>query len=272
MSARAPQPPTAPSGSQLQALIFDVDGTLADTEEIHRQAFNATFEAQGLGWCWSPAEYRSLLAISGGRERITRYAAEHPPTKQGKSLSLTDIAAIHRLKTARYAALLEAGRVPLRPGVARLLSEARDQGIRLAIATSSARSNLETLLDLNLTPGWRGWFEVVESNDTTVEKKPSPAVYQAVLRGLGLDATACIAVEDTLNGLLAARAAGLCTVITTHRYTQEDRFPDAALVVEGLGEPTSPPRVSLGSLGSEICVNLTVLRALLTHTTTTSDR
>ena len=267
-------PPSAarPSGSRLQALVFDVDGTLADTEEIHRQAFNATFEERGLDWCWSPAEYRRLLAISGGRERMTRYAAEHPPANQEHDLTAADIAEMHRLKTARYAALLEAGRVPLRQGVARLLREARDNGLRLAIATSSALSNLETLLDLNLAPDWRSWFEVVESSDTTVEKKPSPAVYQAALRRLGLDATACIAVEDTLNGLLAARAAGLCTVITTHRYTREDDFPGAALVVEGLGEPDSPPPVRQGTLDAGTCVNLAVLRGLLAQAATAERR
>ena len=252
--------------SRLQALVFDVDGTLADTEEIHRQAFNVTFDDCALGWSWSPVEYRRLLAISGGRERMTRYAAEHPPANRKNGLTAADITEIHRLKTARYAALLEAGRVPLRQGVARLLREARDEGVRMAIATSSARSNLETLLDLNLDAGWRSWFEVIESSDTTHEKKPSPVVYLTVLRRLGIDAAACIAVEDTLNCLVAARAAGLCTVITTHCYTREDHFPGAALVVDGLGEPGLPPQVRQGSLGAEPCVNLRVLRDVLAQT------
>ena len=253
----------SPPSSMLRAIIFDVDGTLADTEEVHRQAFNATFRECGLDWFWSPADYRRLLAISGGRERMTRYALENPLPNRAEGLTPANIAEIHRLKTARYAALLEAGRVPLRPGVARLLREARDGGVRLAIATSSARSNLETLLDLNLEPGWRDWFDVIESSDTTHEKKPSPAVYRAVLAGLALAAEDCIAVEDTCNGLRAARAANLCTVITTHRYTRDERFPGAALVVDGLGEPGHPPRLLQGSLHDEPCVNLALLRSLL---------
>lgn len=253
----------SPSVPTLQAIIFDVDGTLADTEEVHRQAFNATFRECGLDWFWNPAEYRRLLAISGGRERMTRYALERPLPNRSEGLSQANIAEIHRLKTARYAALLEAGRVPLRPGVARLLREARDGGVRLAIATSSARSNLETLLDLNLEPGWRDWFDVIESSDTTHEKKPSPAVYHAVLAGLALASENCVAVEDTNNGLRAARAAGLCTVITTHRYTRDEGFAGAALVVDGLGEPGHPPRLLRGSLRNEACVNLRLLRSLL---------
>ena len=246
--------------AHLRAIVFDVDGTLADTEEIHRQAFNATFREYGLDWFWNPQVYQRLLAISGGRERMTHYAAEQP---DAGPLAPTSIPEMHRRKTACYAALLETGRVPLRPGVIRLLREAREAGLKLAIATSSARSNLDTLLDLNLPPDWRTWFAAIETCETTPEKKPSPALYLAALRGLGLGAGECLALEDTRNGLLAAHAAGLCTVVTTHRYTRHEDFDDAALVVDGLGEPGRPPHVLRGSLRSQPCVTLDLLDELL---------
>ena len=252
-----------PAPAALKAIIFDVDGTLADTEEVHRQAFNATFLDFKLDWFWTPEIYRQLLAVSGGRERMTFYAASLKPGSAGHGLAASTIAEIHQQKTARYAALLAAGKIRLRPGAERLLREALAAGILLAIATSSARSNLETLLDLNLPAGWRDWFCVIESCDSTVEKKPSPAVYQAVLAKLPLPANECVVIEDTVNGLRAATSAGICTVITTHRYTRQDHFPGAALVVDGLGERDHSPQVLWGDLRGYSCVELGLLNALV---------
>jgi len=247
----------------LQALIFDVDGTLADTEEIHRQAFNRAFAEFGIPWDWTPALYERLLSISGGRERIDAYMRELLAEGPGEILTPDFIRELHARKTALYGEMIRAGHLQLRPGVARLLAEARAAGLRLALATSSARSNLETLLDMNLPADWHGWFDAIESCDTVPLKKPSPAVYLAALRALDLPASACIAFEDTLNGLLSARGALLVTVITTHRYTQARHFPGAALVTDGLGEPDAPCSVLHGSLAEEACVNLAALRRLL---------
>ena len=202
----------------LQALIFDVDGTLADTEEIHRQAFNRAFAEFGIPWDWTPALYERLLSISGGRERIDAYMRELLAEGPGEILTPDFIRELHAL---------------------------------------------ETLLDMNLPADWRGWFDAIESCDTVPLKKPSPAVYLAALRALDLPASACIAFEDTLNGLLSARGALLVTVITTHRYTQARHFPGAALVTDGLGEPDAPCSVLHGSLAEETCVNLAALRRLL---------
>ena len=251
------------SVTTLKAIIFDVDGTLADTEEVHRLAFNATFRECGLDWFWTPTLYEQLLSVSGGRERITSYAAEHPHKATGGELTPQRVAEIHRIKTDRYAALLAAGRIPLRDGTVRLLHEARAVGVRLAIATSSARSNLDTLLDLNLTGDWRSWFEAIATCETTPDKKPSPAVYLEALHTLGLPAAGCVAIEDTQNGLRAASAAALSTVITTHRYTRRHAFAGAALVVDSLGEPDQPPKLLHGNLHGEACVTLTLLAQLL---------
>ena len=247
---------------RLQALIFDVDGTLADTEEVHRQAFNQAFEEYSIPWSWSPVLYERLLAISGGRERIDFYMRELLAQGPGDILAPDLIRELHARKTAIYGETLRAGQVQLRPGVARLINEARSAGLRLALATSSARSNLETLLDMNLPADWRDWFSAMETCDSVPVKKPSPAVYVAALRGLDLPADACIAFEDTLNGLKSARAANLVTVITTHRYTQAHSFPGAALVTDGLGESDAPCTITSGSVGSAGCVTLAVLRQL----------
>ena len=149
MSTLSTTPPLGTQGERpLEGIIFDVDGTLADTEELHRQAFNASFRAFGLAWEWTPPRYQELLAISGGRERMAHYAAALALSGVPVTLTPQRIAEIHRDKTARYGQLLRAGNLALRPGAARLMQEARAAGVRLAIATSSARSNLETLLNL----------------------------------------------------------------------------------------------------------------------------
>lgn len=225
------------SVNKLQAIIFDVDGTLADTEEVHRLAFNYAFEEFGLDWSWTPELYQQLLAISGGRERITAFGADLRSRFSSDAEFIDFVVTLHKAKTRKYAAMLTDGDVPLRPGVRRLIDEAREAGLTLAIATSSAYTNAETLLDNNLPPGWRNWFSAVESCDSVTQKKPSPAVYQAVLRTLKLPPENIIALEDTPNGLLAATRAGVSTVVTTHRFTRGMAFPDAALVVDSVGEP-----------------------------------
>jgi HAD superfamily hydrolase (TIGR01509 family) len=245
----------------LQAIIFDVDGTLADTEEHHRVAFNETFEAYALDWHWSVDTYRRLMCVSGGRERMLAYANEpgvpQPPTDNLPAF----LADLHRAKTTRFGAFLESGRLGLRPGVTRLLGQARREGVRLAIATSTAYSNVRSLLNANLPSSWPDWFDVVASADDISTKKPSPAVYRHALLKLGLRADTCIAVEDTRNGLRAARGAGLRTVVTTNRYTEHENFPGAGLVVDHLGEAGLPSHARYGY--KVPLVDLSVLRAVL---------
>jgi len=248
---------------ELQALIFDVDGTLADTEEIHRLAFNHTFAEFGLEWEWTPKLYEQLLAISGGRERMHAYAESLGESFVWPRNPSAYFRELHRVKTAHYARMITEGRVPLRPGVQRLLDEARDQDLRLAIATSSRRSNVDALLRRNLGDDWARRFDVVASCDLVEEKKPSPAVYQFVLETLGLAPCHCIAFEDTFNGNMAARGAGLATVITTHYYTRNDRFPGAALVIDQLGEPGKPFAPHAGNTWDAQYVDVRLLRRLL---------
>jgi HAD superfamily hydrolase (TIGR01509 family) len=249
--------------SRLRALIFDVDGTLADTEELHRQAFNLTFVEFGLEWEWTPRLYEQLLAVSGGRERMHAYAeslGEGFRWPRNPSAYFRDL---HRVKTAHYAKLLNDTHVPLRPGVRRLLDEAARRELRLGIATSSARSNVDTLLANALGADWASRFEAIATCDVIEEKKPAPAVYNHVLAQLRLAPRHAIAFEDTVNGNRAAQAAGLAVVITTHYYTRHDRFPGAALVLDHLGEPDQPFTPRAGEAGIATCVDVDLLQQLL---------
>ena len=249
--------------NRLKAIIFDVDGTLADTEEVHRLAFNHVFQEYGLDWHWSPELYRELLTISGGRERIAAYG------KRLRGRFATDAAfddfviTMHKAKTRKYAALLTAGEVRLRPGIWRLLDEARAGGIVLGIATSSTLSNVVTLLDNNLPAGWRQWFRAIETCDTVPEKKPAPAVYNAAIARLECPLAGIVALEDTQNGLAAARAAGLLTIITVHRFTRDHAFPGAALVVDSAGEPEQPFTVLDGCAAGQCYLDLNLFDRLL---------
>lgn len=247
----------------LQGIIFDVDGTLADTEDVHRLAFNHVFQEYGLDWNWTPDLYRELLTISGGRERIADYGRRLRRRFASDAAFDDFVVAMHKAKTRKYAAMLTEGEVRLRPGIRRLLDEARAAGLKLGIATSSARSNIETLLDNNLPPGWRHWFSALETCDSVPQKKPSPAVYLAALAQLGTDAHYTVALEDTRNGLAAARAAGLVTIVTTHRFTRDHQFPDADLVVDSAGEPDAPFTVLQGCAAGHRYVDLSLFETLV---------
>jgi len=249
-TAKAPGP--APAGTapaaRLQALIFDVDGTLAETErDGHRPAFNAAFADAGLPWQWDEALYGRLLEVTGGKERIRAYVERHGGRLPAGTDAGAFIPELHRAKNVHFARILEAGGIPLRPGVLRLFREARAAGVRLAIATTTSPENLDALLRRHLGPGWRDWFAAVGAGDVVPAKKPAPDIYLRVLDELGLPAGACAAIEDSRPGYEAARAAGLCTVVTVSSYTRDQSFPGAALVVDHLGEPDRPCRVLAGA-------------------------
>jgi HAD superfamily hydrolase (TIGR01509 family) len=249
--------------TRLKAIIFDVDGTLADTEELHRQAFNATFTDFDFGWHWSPKVYADLLAISGGKERLAFFAKNNPVKSPGVDFSPSLIAKIHAAKSVHYKRILAKKGLHLRPGVRRLIAEARREGILLAIATCSSVANVSALLDANLAGDWRNWFTVLATADVVPDKKPSPAVYRYALQRLGIKANQCIAIEDTQNGAAAAEAAGIACVVTTNHFTQRHAFDDAALVVEHLGEPTMRMTVTAGESYGKDFVDVDLLRWIL---------
>ncbi len=224
----------------LAALVFDVDGTLADTEEAHRQAFNAAFLEFELGWDWDRALYARLLAVSGGKERIAAYIETLRLAAAERQRLRNLVPMIHATKTRIYAELIDSFRLPLRTGVARLIREAHEAGLRLAIATTTTPANVEALLYAALGAGSARWFAAIAAGDLVANKKPAPDIYHAVLASLRLPPEACVAFEDSVNGVRAARAAGLATIATPTRWTAGQDFSAAQLVIESLGDPDHP--------------------------------
>ena len=224
------------ASAALQALIFDVDGTLADTESVHLAAFNQAFAELGMDWVWTQAMYLKLLDVSGGKERILHYWKQvNPDIKALAAQDLQDrIDSIHALKTAHYENAVNSGAVNLRPGVLKLMDEALSAGLQLSIATTTSPVNIAALLSHAVGADWRMNFTAIGDASTAPLKKPHPQVYLQMLEALNLPASACLALEDSNNGLRAATAAGLATVITTNPFTLHHDFTGALKVVPDL--------------------------------------
>lgn len=221
----------------LKALLFDVDGTLADTErDGHRPAFNAAFREYGLDWDWDVELYGKLLAVTGGKERMQYYVQEFRPdyTKPADFDAL--VAELHKAKTRHYTRMLAEGGIPLRPGVKRLLEEARAAGLILAVATTTTPENVTELLRHSLAPDGPEWFAVIAAGDIVPAKKPAPDIYVWAMQQLGLHPEECLAFEDSENGIRASLGAGLRTVITVNDYTRDHDFSGALAVLPDLAQ------------------------------------
>ena len=224
----------------LEALIFDVDGTLAETEEAHRRSFNEAFAAFGVDWSWDKELYRELLQVTGGKERLQHYIDVWKP--RGGEMVLARFAEVYEEKSARYAALVKSGAAPARPGVRRLITEAHERGVRLAIATTSLRGSVDLALRAMFGEEGPSWFAVIAAGDVVAQKKPAPDVYRFVLDRLGRHPGCCVAFEDSENGVKAARAAGLPVIAAPSYYLKGDDFSLARSVLTDLGEPDRPCR------------------------------
>jgi len=249
--------------TKLKALVFDVDGTLSDTErDGHRVAFNRAFIDAGLDWCWDVETYGQLLKVTGGKERI-RYFIEDFQAVFDAPVDLDSfIRELHRSKTKHYVSLLQSGAIPLRPGVARLLREARSAGLRLGIATTTTPENVTTLLNATLGPESINWFDVIAAGDVVPGKKPAPDIYHYALGEMGLSAGECVAFEDSQNGLLSSINAGLKTIVTVNGYTRDDCFDGALIVLDQLGEPGAPFCVIDGSAQGATHVDVAMIKRL----------
>ncbi|MBD2484735.1 HAD family hydrolase [Planktothrix sp. FACHB-1365] len=246
---------------KLQALIFDVDGTLADTErDGHRIAFNQAFNEVGIPWNWSIDLYGKLLAIGGGKERIRYYIEQYEPEFLSTENLDNLIIDLHQLKNQYYRKLLDQGLIPLRPGVQRLIQEAKEKEIRLAIATTSALPNVLALLEN--TAIHPDWFEIIAAGDIVPAKKPAPDIYFYVLEKLRLNSADCLVFEDSHHGFLASKQAKLKTIITVNDYTKHQDFTDAVLVVNHLGEPDLPFTVLAGDISKKSYLDLTLIQSI----------
>jgi HAD superfamily hydrolase (TIGR01509 family) len=219
----------------LKAVIFDLDGTLADTEEGHRQAFNVTFKEFGLPWHWDVEHYVELLAVAGGKERLAHYCRRVDPDRMAAADAMTFITRLHERKSRVYERRVEMGHVSTRPGVVRLIRELVESDIRLAIATTTSRTNVDVLLATTLADIPAEWFEVIGSSEQVKHKKPAPDIYRWVIDQLGLPGEACLAIEDSQNGVRAAMGAGIPVLVTENFWTSRDDFTGAVAILPDLG-------------------------------------
>jgi HAD superfamily hydrolase (TIGR01509 family) len=247
----------------LEAILFDVDGTLADTEKDgHRVAFNMAFAEAGLTWQWDEVLYGKLLAVTGGKERMTHYVKTYHPELWQEEMS-SQIAQLQLRKTFFYTSLLSQGKIPLRTGVARLIQEIKAAGVRMAIVTTTTPENVTALLTHTLGEDSIAWFELIAAGDIVPKKKPASDIYDYALAKMNLAPENCIALEDSYNGIQAASSAKIPTIITVNEYTQEDDFTGALLVLSDLGEPSKQMRCLQGNYEKPY-IDLAGLQGLMT--------
>jgi beta-phosphoglucomutase-like phosphatase (HAD superfamily) len=244
----------------LKALIFDVDGTLAENEEWHRRAFNESFKAFGLDWNWDTDLYRQLLKVTGGKERIRHFIETASPPHGAEVLA--KLSAFHADKTARYADYVVSGAITAKPGIKRLVLEANRSGVLLGIATTTALSNVEALIKSIFGVDAGHLFAVIAAGDIVPRKKPAPDIYLYACERLGVSPSACVAIEDSANGVQAAHDAGIAVVAAPSFYLSGDDFSKATSVVSDLGEPDAPNRFIAGQRIGTGFVDLASLRDL----------
>jgi HAD superfamily hydrolase (TIGR01509 family) len=220
----------------VKAIIFDVDGTLADTEDGHRKSFNKAFAENGLDWYWDVALYDKLLKVTGGKERIKYFVETFRPDFVKPADYEGFVKHLHAVKTMHYTTMLREGNIPLRPGIKQLIHDAHAAGIKLAIATTTSPENVSTLLEVGLGKDWESYFDANGCGDIVPHKKPAPDIYLWVLDELKLAPEQCIALEDSNNGLRSALAAGIKTYVTTNPYTHWHDFDGAAGIFDDLSD------------------------------------
>ena len=232
-----------------------------------RKSTGKAFQQAGLEWHWSQELYAGLLAVTGGKERIRYFLDTHLPGFEAPTDMDEYIAALHAAKTDIYTRTVASGEVVMRPGVKRLLAEARQAGLHLGIATTTTPANVTALLRHGLADDAEDWFDVIAAGAVVPNKKPAPDIYFYAMEKLGVSAAECLAFEDSENGLRSAQGAGLCTLVTVSHYSRGQDFSGAALVLDQLGEPDQPFEVLAGDADDYRFVTVDQLRELHAQTT-----
>tara|TARA_B100000989_G_C19414146_1_gene415687 strand:+ start:63 stop:821 length:759 start_codon:yes stop_codon:yes gene_type:complete len=246
----------------LSAVLFDVGGTIAESEEIHRISFNEAFKEYGLSWYWDEAIYKELICVGGGKERINYYIKRAWPEMLKQKNFSNYVNTLHRLKSQIYVELMNDMKIKARPGVLRLLNELREAKIRLAIVSDTLEQNLINLFKKGLDIDPIEWFEVIAHGDCVDYKKPAPDLYMWALEKLQLHPDACLAIEDAPRGMISAHEAGLKVIITPSKYTKEEKFDLANIVISDLGEPNIPFKLLKGQCYKKEFVDLEVLEMI----------
>jgi HAD superfamily hydrolase (TIGR01509 family) len=246
-----------------KALIFDVDGTLVDTEELHRKAFNQVFLSYDLDWEWSPELYTDLLNYSGGVDRLFAYVQRSGMTASEKAYLTEIVPMLHREKTQLYTELVHDTAVRARTGAARLIAEALGSDLKVALVATSAFADVRGLAQATLGEKIASALDPIVCVDLVAHKKPAPDLYRLAVNQLRVPVEACVAFEDSANGLAAAKQASLFTIVTPSRWTASQDFRGADLVVSTLGDVDAPLDAHESSLiGGHPHLTLSVIEAL----------
>jgi HAD superfamily hydrolase (TIGR01509 family) len=222
--------------SEIKAIFFDQDGVIIDTEKDgHRVAFNEMFKEFGYDFEWDVDKYHELLQISGGKERMRHYFQEEGLFPDLTTDELNElIIRLHKRKTEIFIQLIESGKLPLRTGVKRLMQEALDCGLIIGVCTTANERSARAI-----TRGMLGdiKFQFVLAGDVVSKKKPDPEIYLLALQRTGLKPEACVVIEDSRNGVIAANKAGMRIVATTNIYTENEDLSESDIIVTSLGDP-----------------------------------
>ncbi len=246
----------------LSAIFFDVDGTLCETEDLHRKSFNESFKEFNLDWFWDKAIYKELINIGGGKERIEHYMKRAwPEMLEYKNLGKY-INSIHKVKNEIYEDYLNESKVELRPGVLRLIKLLKKNDIRIGLVSSSSEINIKSLLK-SLKIKSKDYFDIIAHGDCTKNKKPSPEIYEWALEKLQLSSQSCIAIEDSPRGVESALNANIKVIVTPSDYTTDEIFKNADLVVSHLGELNQPLKKISGKIKVSKVVDLALLREII---------
>lgn len=251
--------------SELKAVLFDVDGTLAETERHgHLVAFNQSFDQFGLNWYWSPELYGELLAVTGSLERTCHYVKTHDAKYKHINPDLDSLLSnLIDFKNEAYLKIANSGCIPLRPGVERVLREIHDSDVRMAIVTTTSQQNIQSLLESTIGDDVMDWFEVIAAGNIVAHKKPAPDIYAVALEQLGLSANECLAIEDSENGVKSATAAGVPVMVVLSEYSKGHDLNGARLIVDEWGTEDRAMKVIEGDSDNFGMVSLKLMKHLV---------